>query len=164
MVPASDASTWNIPALLRSVHSLFNETQARREDVTRATSSEQFGLNYCNTRWLENVTVAERVLEMWHHSWPGRGQGCFTMIKIFISPLKFASIRRLYLWNLTHLPLKLNSIIYSILFIVVSFTLIDQSKQLFIRNLSEMVSSHSQVHFDIEQILLASYVDSHVLY
>ena len=63
----SDASTWHIPSLLRSVHSLFNETPARREDYTRATGSEKFCLNYCNTRWLENVPVAERVLEMWPH-------------------------------------------------------------------------------------------------
>ena len=64
----SDESTWDIPALLRSVHSLFNETPTRREDFTRVTGREQFGLNYCNTRWLENVPVAERVLDMWPHA------------------------------------------------------------------------------------------------
>ena len=61
----SDASNWDVPSVLRSVHSLFNETPARREDYTRVTESDQFGLNYCATRWLENMPVAERVLQMW---------------------------------------------------------------------------------------------------
>lgn len=62
-----DASKWDTPSLLRSVHSLFNETPARREDYTQVTGSSVFGRNFCNTRWLENVPVAERVLEMWPH-------------------------------------------------------------------------------------------------
>ena len=51
----SDASKWDVPSVLRSVHSLFHETPARREDYTRVTDREQFGLNYCATRWLENM-------------------------------------------------------------------------------------------------------------
>ena len=63
----SEASSWDVPSLLRSVHSLFNEMPARREDYTRVTDSDQFGLNYCATRWLENMPVAESVVQMWLH-------------------------------------------------------------------------------------------------
>ena len=44
----SDDSKWNVPSVLRSVHSLF-------KDYIRVTDSEQFDLNYCATRWLENM-------------------------------------------------------------------------------------------------------------
>ena len=60
-----DKCNWDMTSLLRSVHSMFNETPARREDYTEVTGSSTFGRNFCNTRWLENVPVAERVLEMW---------------------------------------------------------------------------------------------------
>ena len=40
----SDASNWDVPSVLRSVHSLFNETPASREDCTRVTDSDQSGL------------------------------------------------------------------------------------------------------------------------
>ena len=61
----AEASKWEIASVMQSVYSLFNETPARREDYTRITDSNVFGRNFCNTRWLENVPVAERVLEMW---------------------------------------------------------------------------------------------------
>ena len=51
--------------MMQSVYSLFNETPARRKDYTRVTGSSVFGRNFCNTPWLENVPVAERVLDMW---------------------------------------------------------------------------------------------------
>lgn len=62
-----NATKWDIAAVLRSTHSLFNETPARLEDYTKVTGSDLFGKNFCNTRWLENVPVAEHLLEMFPH-------------------------------------------------------------------------------------------------
>ena len=63
----TELSKWDIAAVLRSTNSLFNETTARREDYTKITGTDLFGQNFCNTRWLENVPVAERLLEMFPH-------------------------------------------------------------------------------------------------
>ena len=62
-----DATKWNIASVLHSVHSLFDGTPAHHEDYTRVTGSDLFGREFCNTRWLENVPVAECLLEMWTH-------------------------------------------------------------------------------------------------
>ena len=62
-----NATKWVIAAVLRSTHSLFSETPARRKGYTKITGSDLFGKNFCNTRWLENVPVAERLLEMFPH-------------------------------------------------------------------------------------------------
>ena len=46
-----------------SVYRLFKDSPARREDYQTLT----FGRRFCPTRWLENVPVAQRVLEVWPH-------------------------------------------------------------------------------------------------
>ena len=51
--------------LLKSLHNLFNETPARREDYTKITESEVFPQQFCGHRWLEDKKVAERALEIW---------------------------------------------------------------------------------------------------
>ena len=51
--------------LLKSLHSLFNETPARRGDYTKITESEVFPQQFCGQRWLEDKKVAERSLEIW---------------------------------------------------------------------------------------------------
>jgi len=62
-----NATKWDIQSVLRAVYTLFKETPARSEDYTTITGSDVFPRNFCSTRWLENVPVAERVLEMWPH-------------------------------------------------------------------------------------------------
>ena len=47
-----NATKWDIAAVMRSMHSLFNETPARREDYAKVTRSDLFGKSFCNTRWL----------------------------------------------------------------------------------------------------------------
>ena len=58
-------TNWGIDLLLKSLHSLFNETPARREDYTKITESEVFPQQFCGHRWLEDKKVAERALEIW---------------------------------------------------------------------------------------------------
>ena len=58
-------TNWGIDLLLKSLHSLFNETPARREDYMKITGSEIFPQQFCGHRWLEDKKVAERALEIW---------------------------------------------------------------------------------------------------
>lgn len=53
--------------ILSSLYLLFKESPARREDYTKTTGSSVFPLNVCQRRCLENVSVAERALEVWPH-------------------------------------------------------------------------------------------------
>ncbi|XP_051806518.1 uncharacterized protein LOC127534690 [Acanthochromis polyacanthus] len=56
---------WSIEKLLRAMHFLFNNVPARREDFTNITKSTSFPLPFCGHRWIENVPVAERAVEVW---------------------------------------------------------------------------------------------------
>ncbi|XP_026060063.1 uncharacterized protein LOC113044351 isoform X2 [Carassius auratus] len=56
---------WHVEKVLRSLHCLFNNAPARREDFTSATLSSTFPLSFCGHRWLENVPAAERAIEIW---------------------------------------------------------------------------------------------------
>ncbi|KAK0131540.1 hypothetical protein N1851_033715 [Merluccius polli] len=58
-------TAWQIDKLLRALHFLFHNVPARREDYTNITGSSCFPLSFCGHRWVENVPVAERVLEVW---------------------------------------------------------------------------------------------------
>ena len=58
-------TNWGIDLLLKSLHSLFNETPARREDYTKNTESEVFPQQFCGQRWLEDKKIVERALEIW---------------------------------------------------------------------------------------------------
>ena len=49
---------------LSSLKWLFKDVPARREDYTEVTGSSSFPLNFCSHRWLENVEVAERALQI----------------------------------------------------------------------------------------------------
>ena len=42
-------TNWGIDLLLKSLHSLFNETPARREDYTKVTESEVFLSSFVDT-------------------------------------------------------------------------------------------------------------------
>ena len=56
---------WGIDQVLKSLHSLFHDAPARREDYIRIAGSEVFPLEFCGHRWLEDKRVAERALEIW---------------------------------------------------------------------------------------------------
>ncbi|XP_077085755.1 uncharacterized protein LOC143737776 isoform X2 [Siphateles boraxobius] len=61
----SGFSVWQVEKLLRSMHTLFHNVPARREDYTAMTKSTVFPLSFCGHRWLENQPVIERALEVW---------------------------------------------------------------------------------------------------
>ncbi|XP_077103051.1 uncharacterized protein LOC143753997 [Siphateles boraxobius] len=58
-------TAWQIDKLLCALHFLFHNIPARREDYTIITGSSCFPLSFCGHRRVENVPVAERVLEIW---------------------------------------------------------------------------------------------------
>lgn len=58
-------TNWGLDTLLRSLHNLFHESPAKREDYTKITKSDIFPLPFCGHRWIEDKKVAERALEIW---------------------------------------------------------------------------------------------------
>ncbi|TKS66114.1 hypothetical protein D9C73_000170 [Collichthys lucidus] len=58
-------SMWQMEKLLRAMHTLFNNVPARREDYVTVTKSSVFPLAFCGHRWLENLPVVQRALEVW---------------------------------------------------------------------------------------------------
>lgn len=62
---AGCASTdWDLGNALSSLKWLFKDVPARREDYSVVTGSTSFPLDFCSHRWLENVEVAERALQI----------------------------------------------------------------------------------------------------
>lgn len=55
---------WRVDSFLSSLFYLFHHAPARREDYTKSTGSDIFPLKFCAHRWIENVPVAERALEI----------------------------------------------------------------------------------------------------
>lgn len=61
----SKASEWNVSSLLSSMYYMFKDSPARREDFQTATGSKRRPLKFVNHRWLENVPVIERAIDIW---------------------------------------------------------------------------------------------------
>ena len=51
--------------LLGSLYYLFSDSPARRKDYSRITGSQVFPLQFWSTLWIEDVPVAERIVETW---------------------------------------------------------------------------------------------------
>ena len=58
-------TVWQVEKILRAMHILFHTVPARREDYTNVTGASSFPLPFCGHRWVENVPVAERAIEVW---------------------------------------------------------------------------------------------------
>ncbi|CAM4639158.1 unnamed protein product [Leuciscus chuanchicus] len=58
-------TTWQVDKLLRAMHYIFHNVPARREDYTTTTGSSTFPRSFCGHRWVENVPVAERAVDIW---------------------------------------------------------------------------------------------------
>ena len=56
---------WKLESLLRAIWYLFADSPARRADFKEITKTEIFGLQFCSTRWVEDVCVAERAIKIW---------------------------------------------------------------------------------------------------
>lgn len=58
---------WDIGHKLSALHTLFDETPARREDYEKVTRQQLYPLQFCAHRWVENVCVFERAIEVMPH-------------------------------------------------------------------------------------------------
>ena len=56
---------WNLEKLLHAVWYLSADSPARRADFKDITKTDVFGLQFCSTRWVDHVIVAERAIEIW---------------------------------------------------------------------------------------------------
>lgn len=56
---------WTLQKTLSSLYWLLNDSPARRENYIKVTGNSVFPLKFCQHQWLDNVSVAERALEVW---------------------------------------------------------------------------------------------------
>ena len=56
---------WKIGHALRVLWQVFHDSPARREDFSELTKMARFPLKFCATRWVEDLQVAERAIEVW---------------------------------------------------------------------------------------------------
>jgi hypothetical protein len=59
-----EAAGWAVNDFLRAIYVLFKDSPARRADFTAITGSSCFAKKFCTARWVENVDVATRALEI----------------------------------------------------------------------------------------------------
>ena len=62
-----DATGWKVDSLLISMFYLLRDSPARPDNFTIVARSTLFPLKFCGTRWLEDVLLAERALQIWNH-------------------------------------------------------------------------------------------------
>nr|XP_042897038.1 uncharacterized protein LOC122269187 [Parasteatoda tepidariorum] len=55
---------WHLDDFLRSLHWLFKDAPARKEDFLEASQSKLMPLKFCGHRWLENGPAAQRALDI----------------------------------------------------------------------------------------------------
>ena len=55
---------WDIGSVLSALHILFKDVPARRDDYIPVTNSDIFPLSFCHHRWVENIAVARRAMEI----------------------------------------------------------------------------------------------------
>ena len=65
-------SGWDLKKVLKGCYILLHDTPARREDYFSITGSTVYPLAFCSTRWVEDKSVADRLITLWPN-----------MIKIF---------------------------------------------------------------------------------
>ncbi|XP_063740389.1 uncharacterized protein LOC134883765 [Eleginops maclovinus] len=56
---------WHMEKFLRALHTIFHNVPARREDFCNLTKSKTFALPFCGHRWIENLPVVQRAIEIW---------------------------------------------------------------------------------------------------
>ena len=61
-----DSTDWNLSSILSAFHSLFKDSPARRDNYFSILDEDSplMPLKHCPTRWVENVIVLERALEL----------------------------------------------------------------------------------------------------
>ena len=58
------ASGWDLKSFFWSLRQFMKDSPARREDYTEITGSSLFPLKFCVHRWVENVPVVQRAIEI----------------------------------------------------------------------------------------------------
>ena len=53
--------------IFTSLYYLFDDAPSRKTDYTAVTGSSTFGLQFCKHRWVDNLPVAKRALEVWEY-------------------------------------------------------------------------------------------------
>ena len=58
------AAGWEVNQYLRAMYAVFKDSPARRADFIAIKGKKIFSLKFCQVRWVENVVVAQRALEL----------------------------------------------------------------------------------------------------
>ena len=61
----AEATGWKVGSILSGIYYLFKDSPARREDFMTVTGNTRYPLKFVNHRWLENVAVSTRAIEIW---------------------------------------------------------------------------------------------------
>nr|XP_042895472.1 uncharacterized protein LOC110282235 [Parasteatoda tepidariorum] len=64
---AIKSTGWNVVDFLRALYYIFKDVPSHRADFIYFTGCEKFPKKFCAIRWVQNVEVAERALEMLPH-------------------------------------------------------------------------------------------------
>lgn len=58
-------TNWDLASLLRALWQIFKDSPARRSDFSTVNKSGLMPLKFCSTRWVEDVVVSERAVDIW---------------------------------------------------------------------------------------------------
>ena len=57
-----DIGSWDLHKILKGASKLLHDSPARQEDYSNLTGSDEYRLQFCGTRWVEDKKVAERLV------------------------------------------------------------------------------------------------------
>lgn len=61
------ATQWDIISYMRAIYNIFKDVPARRALYTQYSESDVFPLKFCSIRWLENIEVVQRAINVTPH-------------------------------------------------------------------------------------------------
>ena len=61
----AETTNWNLKKSMKASFTTLNDTPARREDFESVTGSTTYPLPFCATRWVEDKSVTDRLIEVW---------------------------------------------------------------------------------------------------
>ena len=59
-----DRTNWDLSKFLSGIHTLFNDVPARRAEFEIITETDSYPLQCCAHRWVKNVKVCRRIIEI----------------------------------------------------------------------------------------------------
>ena len=62
---AFESTDWKMKQIIKGSRTILHDTPARRSDYLSVTSSDQYPLFFCATRWVEDRKPAERLIDIW---------------------------------------------------------------------------------------------------